>query len=268
MSTPARPAKDELLQQFELLKDAYVKLLNDKDVLLHWGKPQLEALYATRIGRWQIERLQLQLRIKALKRKTEMVLSALNRNLPVDVNEIELQVAIELAAAEATIMEQAAQLEQAKDLLGNLDTPQRSAELRTLYRQMAKQLHPDVNPDLTEAQRQVWQLVKDAYASGDLDKLKALQLVYEKELQSAGSAANALGEDELGLRIATLKEGIRVLDEQIAAIRAAFPFTMEEQIKDDAWVAEETTRIKEELTALQQYEKELETAYQQLTSTL
>lgn len=60
-------------QQTDLLKEEYIKLLNDKDVLLHWGKPQLEALYSTRIGIFQVERLQIQLRIRALKRKIEMV---------------------------------------------------------------------------------------------------------------------------------------------------------------------------------------------------
>ena len=40
--------KEELLEQYDLLKTEYIKLLNDKDVLLNWGKPQLEALYATK----------------------------------------------------------------------------------------------------------------------------------------------------------------------------------------------------------------------------
>lgn len=61
--------KEELLSRFDILRTEYIKLLNDKDVLLNWGKPQLEALYATRIGTHQVEQLQLELRIKALKRK-------------------------------------------------------------------------------------------------------------------------------------------------------------------------------------------------------
>lgn len=56
-------------------------------------------MYTTRIGYLQIDRLQLQLHIKALKRKIEMVQSAVNRNIPIDVTAIELQVAAELAEA-------------------------------------------------------------------------------------------------------------------------------------------------------------------------
>ena len=55
--------KEELLEQYDVLKTAYIKLLNDKDVLLNWGKPQLEALYATKIGVHQIEKLKQQLQL-------------------------------------------------------------------------------------------------------------------------------------------------------------------------------------------------------------
>jgi len=36
--------KELLLQQHEILKAEYVKLLNDKDILLSWGKPQFRSL--------------------------------------------------------------------------------------------------------------------------------------------------------------------------------------------------------------------------------
>ena len=76
--------KEELLSRFDILRTEYIKLLNDKDVLVQWGKPQLEALYSTRIGVYQVQRLQIQLHIQALKRKLEMVRSAIAGKLPVD----------------------------------------------------------------------------------------------------------------------------------------------------------------------------------------
>ena len=256
--------KEDLLSEYDLLKTEYIKLLNDKDVLLSWGKPQLEALYVTRIGVYQIEKLQQQLQIKALKRKIELVQSAINKGNDFVVSEIEIQVAGELANAELKLMSEAAKLESAKQILTNLDTPERSAELRKIFKQMAKQLHPDANPQLTAEQMDIWHLVKDAYESGDVEKLKALQVVYEKELNQLKNGLESLTEAELSLRNNALAEGIRLLNEELKAIRSEFPFTIEQQIKDEEWVIEEATRLKKELEALKEYEKELQQHYLEL----
>lgn len=162
--------KEELLSRFNILRTEYIKLLNDKDVLLQWGKPQLEALYATRVGTYQVKRLQLQLHIQALKRKLEIVRSAIARNLPLDVNAIEILIATELEEAELQIMLQLSQIEKGKELLTHLESPKRSAELRTIFRELAKQLHPDVNPMLTAEQTRVWHLAKAAYEAENRDQ--------------------------------------------------------------------------------------------------
>jgi hypothetical protein len=261
-------SKEQLHEQFDLLRTEYIKLLNDKDILLQWGKPQLEALYNTRIGYLQIEKLQFQLRIKALKRKIELVHAAINQNKTVDINEIELQVAAELAEAEFRIMNEVAKLENSKNLLSHLESPERSSSLRKLYKQIAKQLHPDVNDNLTEEQKNLWHLVKEAYENGDLEKLKAMQVVYEKELTTVGNKLAELSEEEIRLKIEVLKEGIKVFNEQLLQIRSEFPFTIEEQIKDDEWVSAQSEELKKGLRKLQEYESELTLQYHQTFNVL
>ena len=220
---PDEILKAGLSDQLKILKEAYIKLLNDKDVLLNWGKPQLEALYSTKIGVWLVSRLQAQLRIKALQLKTEKLNAALNRQEPVDLIQLELEVAAALAAAEAKIMTDVAKIEAAKQMLSQLDTPQRSSELRKLFRELAKQLHPDVNNHLTKEQVELWHQVKEAYESGDLEKLKAMCIIYEKELSQAAAAENELTEEQITLRLAILKEGIKVLQDEVISIRSVFP---------------------------------------------
>lgn len=265
---PAELNMEELLAQLDLLKEEYIKLLNDQDVLINWGKPQLEALYSTRIGTWQVQRLQTQLRIRALKLKLEKVRSCINQDKPVDIASIELEVAASLAEAEARIMMESGKIEKAKELLSHLNTPERSGDLRKLYRELAKQLHPDVNNNLTQEQVQLWHLVKEAYDNGDLEKLKAMRVVYEKELAATAETAKTLTPEDLTLRLQVLKEGIKVLQEEILHIKNQFPFTVEKQIKDEEWVAEETTKLQEELKQLNDYEQELTLEYEQLITTV
>ena len=256
--------QDELLQQYDLLKTEYIKILNDKDVLLNWGKPQLEALYATKIGVYQIEKLKQQLYIKGLKRKIEMLQSAISKGEDFDVNQIELKVAAELANAELKIMGEVTKLEKAKQALTNLHSPERSAELRKIFKQMAKQLHPDANPKLTTEQMDIWHLVKNAYETGDVEKLKALQVVYEKEINQLKDGLAALTDDELSLRNTALKEGIRLLNEELKSIKEQFPFTIEHQIKDEAWVTEQVNLLQNDLVKLKEYEIELQQHYIEL----
>jgi len=255
--------KELLLQQHEILEAEYVKLLNDKDILLSWGKPQLEALYATRIGVHQINLLQLQLRIKALRRKIELIQAA-NTQQQYNVDEIEFIVAQELAHAEEKIMQQTGVINAAKNLLSNLDTPQRSAEIKALFKQFAKQLHPDVNPDLTTEQMELWLKINDAYKYGDLEQLKAFEVVYGNELNQLKIQSAALTASEILLRNDVMKEGIKILYQQVNEIKLQYPFTIEEQIRDEEWVAKEVEKIYEQITQLNNYEKELVTNYSNL----
>lgn len=248
----------KLKEQLDILKTEYVKLLNDKDVLENWGKPQLEALYATRIGVYKLELLELQLNIKALKRKLELVRASLAKNTKPDFDEIELIIAGELAQAQLQIMQQAEHIKASKSLLSNLDSPQRSAELRNLFRSLAKDLHPDVNPDLTDQQKNIWNLALEAYQNGDVEKLKALSLIYEKEIKGTETELN---EEQLQLAIETIKQGCKVLQEFITEMKSTFPFTIEKEIKDEEWVASEVAKIQSEIEQHKLYESELKAEY-------
>lgn len=256
--------KEELLGQFDILRTEYIKLINDKDVLLNWGKPQLEALYNTRIGIYQLQLLQLQLRVQSLKRKVELVRSAIARNVPIDVDAIELLVATELANAELQIMQQTLNIENSKTLLQHLESPNRSADLRRIFKQLAKQLHPDVNADLSMDQQQLWHIVKEAYENGDVEKLKAIQVAYEKELMQGEATLELLSEEAIALKNETLKEGIKLLFAEIETIKNDFPFTIEQQIKDDYWVNEQVEIHTVQIKELRTYEGELILEYEAL----
>lgn len=61
-----------------------------------------------------------------------------------------------------------------------------------------------------------------------------------------------------------MKEGIKILYQQVNEIKLQYPFTIEEQIRDEEWVAKEVEKIYEQITQLNNYEKELVTNYSNL----
>lgn len=117
---------------------------------------------------------------------------------------------------------------------------------------------------LTAEQTRVWHLAKAAYEAGDVEKLKALQVAYEKEITRADELINTLTEKDLELRLEVLSEGIRQLNNEIKEIKSSFPFDMEDKIKDEEWVKEEVAKIETEIKELRAYEGELILEYELL----
>jgi hypothetical protein len=259
------PESERILQELDLSKAEYTNQWNNRQVLIEWGKPQLESLYYLRIGELLIELLQQKAAAYTAKRKLEMMQAAINRNEEINLPFIEMMVELEMQGQLEKINQEVVKLRQAKYLLDNLDSPKRSSELRKIFREMAKELHPDINPDLPDSAKNLWNAVMLAYDSGDLESLRALRL-----LVSDVKNKNEQFTDENALltQIGLLKEGLNRLLEEIKNIHSEFPFTIEKQINDDAWVDEQRSALKKEIATVTeqklQYEKSISLIIQTL----
>lgn len=252
------PEFEKQLKELDLLKAEYANQWNKRQVLLDWGKPQLEALYYARIGELQVQLLQWQAETYAAKRKLEMMQAALNRNEEINLPFIELVIEMEIKEQIEKIENEVQKLASAKHLLAHLDSPERSHELRKIFREMAKELHPDINPDLPESGRHLWNAAMLAYESGDLESLRALRLLVSEVKNNHQPFTD---DTTLQNQISLLKEGIALLLQEIENIRAEFPFTIEKQLSNDEWVQEQRKTIQEQIETERQrkaaYEKSI-----------
>lgn len=246
-----------LKERYQLLKGEYVQLLTDKDMLLDFGKSQLEALYVVKIGKKQLELLEIRLTVKGLKKQFELAMAYVNRNEKIDWTSIEIIVDKFLANDYAEIIKEAGRIEKANFLLSHLASPERSVELRKLYRKIAKELHPDVNPNLTEQQINLWYAVKRAYEYGDLESLRALSIM----ANDLDNQSEIISDDDLRIQTELLKAGIEKLLSEIKHIRSAFPFNIEKKLHDEEWVTEQNRQteqqIEEVLKQKQKYEERI-----------
>lgn len=259
------PEFEKQLKELDLLKAEYAKQWNNREVLVEWGKPQLEALYYSRIGELQVQLLQLQAETYAAKRKLEMMQAAINRNEEVNLPFIDLVVEMEIKEQMQKIETEMQKLTDARQLLSNLNSPERSTELRKVFREMAKELHPDINPELSESARNLWNAAVLAYEDGDLESLRALRLLVS-DVKS--NVEQTYDESTLQTQISFLKEGIALLLQQIENIRAEFPFTIEKQISNEEWVSEQRNTIQAQIKTTQEqklcYEKSISLIIQTL----
>ena len=233
------PEQTKLEDEYHILKDQYVQYMTDREILLQCGKPQLEALYMVKIGERQYELMQLQLEVKQLKRNIELSIIQLNHNQTIDWIKIEKQVQSEFKAEKERILQEANRIEQANFLLANLETAENTAELRSLYRRLAKILHPDLNPNINQQQIELWYAVQEAYQQSNLIALRSLEII-----------SNDISDKKIILdtafllsKIELMRNGIRKLLDQIERITLQFPFSIEKQLKDDSWVEEQCKNI-------------------------
>lgn len=259
--------REELVASLEKLKAGYIASLNSLDMMKNWGRVQLEALYATKIGKYKIEILELQIALKALKKKIQLCHQYINRDEVPDFEAIEMKVKIMTHDAYKEIHQEKQKVVFGKEVLSNLKSPEDSAEMRKIFRNIAKNLHPDVNPNLSTEQQEIWHLFYSAYKSGDLDKLKALEVVYADEIKNSEQENKELSEEQILLQTAMLKQGIIELEEQIKTLEQEFPFNFAEQIRDDEWVEEQQSLLKQEIATLEKAVAEKQEIYNLIKET-
>ena len=254
--------KEELIESLKTLKAGYIASQNSLEVMKNWGKTQLEALYLIKIGRYKVQLLEFQIEYKALKKKIQLCHQSLNKNETPHFADIEAKVEQLTKEAFQEIILQKEKIAFSKAVLSNLSSPEESAELRKIYRNIAKVLHPDVNTNLTDEQTDIWHLFYSAYKEGDLDKMKALEVVYASEIQRIAETLEALSNENILLQTQTLKQAIIDIEKKIKVLEKQFPFTIADLMEDDEWVAEQQQIIVKEIDEIKISLKELQENYQ------
>lgn len=229
----------QLEDDYLLLKGQYIHYLTEKDILLECGKPQIDALYMVKIGQQQFDLMQRQLDFKQLKRKVELAVGQLNHNQRIDWKKIDNQLDTEFVAENERIFLETKRIEQANYYFTHLHTVEDTMEIRRLYRQLAKMLHPDVNPNISQMQISLWYAVKEAYDQGNLDSLRSLEII-------TGDFSNndiILSKDYLLSKIELMKTGIKNLINEIQHLLQQFPFSIEKLLNNEMWVQEQCREI-------------------------
>ncbi len=228
------PEVQRLREENDLLREELTNLLTQSEDLLQVIKPNLLALYQTKIGAWELNLLRRQCEAARRKRRIELIRASLNRGEKPDLTAIEGELELEFLQWQIRLREAAEKVKTAEQRLQHLLSPEADRELKSLYYALVKKLHPDLHPQLTDQQRLLWHRVQDAYESGDLKKLRALAVLIEKE-GDAGTAGDSL--EKLRADQTRLREQIEQMQREIERIKCQSPFPMQRDLENEQWVA-------------------------------
>ena len=165
--------------QFEVhtAQCALLKLIEEEDRLRYMEGPQLERSYMELVGNYEETVVKEEMECELLLEKQRMIQTAINRREEIDEAAIDekinaLRKKMTDAAAGDPPLEYA------------VLTPEQSEALQELYGKIVKEYHPSMNPEMTQAQKALYQRAQQAYRYRDL---QALKLIWEMLAASDGS---------------------------------------------------------------------------------
>ena len=230
------PELEELKAEVERLRTELSVLMLERDELKFVICKNIEAEYMLKLGGLEYKAYEAQCNVLRLKRQLELMQASLNRQEPVIMTVVENLLNTEFAEYQEKLDEQVGKMNEAIER-SNADVlpEEETKELKKLYRKIVKALHPDMNPNITDAQRQLFDDAVAAYKNGDLDTLRAIEgMIGDDDLQmdQADAKAKLLEEKE---KLEKLIEEVR---EEIQTIKSEYPYTMKELLADEAKVEE------------------------------
>lgn len=239
------PEFERLSEECELLKEELAALFAEWEHLTTTVIPNIEADYVVKLGTLQHELLQIQIGIQRTKREIDIIQAALNRGETVNEQRVQQQLDCEFAEWKAKLDAQVKNIKDAELRLSSLMSLEDSAELRKLYRLLAKKLHPDVNPDQSQDAQNLWLQVQSAYEMADLKQLQALHLLAD-EIPENYDLPNSI--DTLKKRRGDFKDQILHMLQRIAELKNLPIFQWERCLESPECVAEEQRMIRDQIT--------------------
>lgn len=242
------PDFEKLKNEVERMRTELSMLLLERDELQFVICKNIETEYMLKLGSIEYKAYEAQCAALRLKRKIELIQAKKNRQEKVIISAIEETLDTEFAEYQKQLNEQIDKMNDAlKRSKAEVLSDEDNKKLKKLYRKIVKELHPDINPDVSQAQVQLFDNAVSAYKNGDLNTLRIIgEMVGNNPLseQHKDAMTQLVEERE---RLQGLLKSIR---ESIDNIKSEYPYTMKDILED----TEKTEQKKQELeNILEQY---------------
>lgn len=242
------PDFEKLKSEVEKMRTELSMLLLERDELQFVICKNIETEYMLKLGSIEYKAYEAQCAALRLKRKIELIQAKKNRQEKVIISAIEETLDTEFAEYQKQLNEQIDKMNDAlKRSKAEVLSDEDNKKLKKLYRKIVKALHPDINPDVSETQVNLFDNAVQAYKNGDLNTLRIIgEMVGNSPLPEQHKDALA----QLNEEKERLQHLLKAIRDSIEQIKSEYPYTMKEIIEDE----EQTEQKKKELeNILSQY---------------
>ena len=239
-----------LKQDVEKLRTEISMLLLERDELRLVICKNIETAYMLALGSLEYKAFELQCKVLRLRRKIDLIQAKKNRQEKIVLSAIEETLDEEFAEYQRQLDEQINKMNKALDhSKGTPLTEEETKEIKKIYRNIVKALHPDLHPEITPAQVQLFQNAVEAYEHGDLNSLRIISTMVAEPIvvEPSESALTVLAKEK-----ERLSKTLELIRDQIAEIKSEFPYTMRELVESPEKIAEKKAEIEETLAELKE----------------
>ena len=240
-----------LQNRLEELRQESAKLYLKAEYMQFEERPHLLSLYETHIGKLLFEEFQLNVEIRLVNLEAQLFQAYINRNERPDEEQIAHRISLEKAKFKDELEEKEASIKAAQDFLNAPSySKEETEELRDLYRLIAKALHPDLRPDQTQNERDMFLKAVSAYRIGDIFVLRQIALALTEE------SIVDIPETNLPRLIEKAQETVNSFKHRIEQMNSVFPFIYRDNLSNAEWIKEQQVEIAERIaTAKKQLEQ-------------
>ena len=176
----------DLIKSTDSKYEEYENLLLERDQITKEAG-QIWTVYLQLFGKLITDNYEEKLECIKCKKTIAYYQNALNHGGVVDSAAMEKYMEQEMAEYYANLRRMLKENEDANN--AGTSTPYEVARAKTLYRRLAKLIHPDINPETDHSKelQELWQRILIAYHHNDVKELSELEVLVRKVLKELGS---------------------------------------------------------------------------------
>lgn len=223
-------------------------LMSEHDNLVFHQLKNIEDKYMLKFGKLEYEVMQLECQFRRIRAKLELIIAKRNHNQKIDLAEIDSILDDELEEFYKNLEKRLRDIEKAKmRLLIPKLSDEETKKIKSIYRKLIKRLHPDLNPNLNDFEKELFNRVVDCYEKGNLSELSIIDMMLKTEHET-----EIIDKDKEKQRLIDLIDQMNL---KIKSIKSDYPYTLKAVL-----VSEEKTkqRYNELHRAYDEYSEQIE----------
>ena len=244
------PDDKKARERIKELKETLESLVFERDNIKLVVCENIKTKYLLTFGSLEYRIYEIYCKYLRLKRKRDMIQAKKNRQEKIKMEVIEDKLDEEFADYKRKLDEKIGEINEALsrakcEVLSEEDTK----HLKKLYKNIVKRLHPDINPSVTDAEKELFYHATEAYKDGDLS---SLQIIYDIVCAGDDIEGGNLSSKSLSDEVKRLEELVGQIQEDINLIKSTPPYVWKTYVEDEKKKREKLKSLENDLKSFEE----------------